>query len=540
MSQHPYDIKHEVGDHNLERFGLDIHNPVFPVSSVLVVLFIAGTLMFPETAIALLNQTKNSVIEVFDQFLMSSANFFVLFCLALAVSPLGKIRIGGVSAKADYTYISWFAMLFSAGMGIGLMFWSVAEPIAYTSGWFHTPLNVAADTERAHHLAMAATLYHWTIHPWAIYAIVGLSLAFFYYSKRLPLTLRSAFYPILSDRVWGWPGHIVDMMAVVATIFGLATSLGLGAQQAAGGISYLFGFTNDTSLQVGIIVFVTCIALGSVLRGLDGGVKHLSNLNMGLAMLLLCFVFLLGPTYELLMNIFSNVKDYFTYLLPLSDAGERVDKDWQHGWTVFYWAWWISWSPFVGMFIARISKGRSVREFILAVLIVPSMVTLVWMTVFGETALLQYENKIGELSNGITDVSLSMFQMLAQLPLASITSFVAIVLVLVFFVTSSDSGSLVIDSITAGGKIDAPVVQRTFWVVVEGGIAVVLLIAGGDQALKALQAGAVSAGLPFTFLLILMCFSLLKALINEWRQLEGLAPIMPPDSPSGSNNSDQV
>ncbi|MCK5880372.1 MAG: BCCT family transporter, partial [Sinobacterium sp.] len=282
-------------------------------------------------------------------------------------------------------------------------------------------------------------------------------------------------------------------------------------------------------LQISIIVVVSCAALFSVIRGLDGGVKVLSNINVVLALTLLAFIIIVGPTLSILKGVVINTIDYFKYFMPLSETIDRADKDWYHAWTVFYWAWWISWSPFVGMFIARVSKGRTVREFMLVVLFVPSLVTLLWMSAFGGIALDQYQQGIGELANGVGDVSLSLFQMLEQLPLTSISSFISIILILVFFVTSSDSGSLVVDSITAGGKTDAPVGQRIFWVIIVGAIASALLIGGGSDALKSLQAGVVSAGLPFTIVLIIMCFSLIKALYNEHRQLNGLDPIYPPD-----------
>lgn len=529
MPKFPYITDYKTGQDNLLLHGLDIHNPVFPLSALFISLFVLFTLFMPEQAHTALHASKNFAINQFDWLFTYSANLFVIFSLVLIFTPLGRIRLGGIGAKTEFSNISWFSMLFAAGMGIGLMFWGVAEPLAYASGWYFTPLNAEAGTEEARHIAMAATLYHWTLHPWAIYAIVGLSLAFFHYNKELPLTIRSVFYPLLGERTWGWAGHIVDLLAVIATIFGLATSLGLGAQQASSGLSFLFGFENSANLQVAIIVVVSTIALISVVRGLDGGVKVLSNINMALAMLLLFFIILVGPTLTIFKGLFTNLIDYFKYLIPLSESNNRADEQWYHAWTVFYWAWWISWSPFVGMFIARVSKGRTVREFILAVLIIPSLVTLLWMSAFGGIALDQYQHGIGELANGVSDVSLSMFQMLAQLPLNDISSLIGIVLVLVFFITSSDSGSLVVDSITAGGKTDAPVSQRIFWALMVGCIAVVLLLGGGSNALKSLQAGAVSAGLPFTLVLVLMCFSLMKALYNEHRQLKGLEPVYPPD-----------
>jgi BCCT family betaine/carnitine transporter len=406
-------------------------------------------------------------------------------------------------------------MLFAAGMGIGLMFWSVAEPTAYYTGWYETPLGVEANTAEAAEKAMSATMFHWGLHPWAIYAVVALSLAFFHYNKGLPLTIRSAFYPLIKDHSWGFFGHLIDTVAVLATLFGLATSLGFGAQQAAAGISYLFGVEASIGLEIAIIIIVTAIALVSVIRGLDGGVKVLSNINMSIAILLLLFVLLVGPTMLIFSTMGTTIGGYLGDIFSYSNWVDREDEAWMQGWTVFYWAWWISWSPFVGMFIARVSRGRTVREFVVAVLLVPTLVTVVWMSVFGGSALDQIQNNVGALANGLDKVELAMFQMLENLPLTAITSFVAIVLVLVFFITSSDSGSLVIDAITAGGKVDAPVVQRIFWVMIEGVVAAALLFGGGADALTALQAAAITVGLPFTVVLILMCLCLYLGLSHE-------------------------
>ncbi|MCK5886924.1 MAG: BCCT family transporter, partial [Alcanivorax sp.] len=495
----------------------------FFISAVLVIAFVAGTLAFPESANGMLNGAKAWAIEHFDWLFMVSGNIFVLFCVALALLPTGKIRLGGQKAKPEFSTLSWFAMLFAAGMGIGLMFWSVAEPVAYLNGqWYGTPLGVEAGSEEARHMAMGATMYHWGLHPWAIYAVVALSLAFFSYNKGMPLTIRSAFYPILGERCWGWPGNIIDTLAVVATIFGLATSLGLGAQQASGGLHFLFDTPNAINVQIAIIFGVTAVAVISVMRGLDGGVKILSNINMTLALFLLFFVIIAGPTLLIITGFGTTAVDYLSNIVPLSNWIGREDDAWFHGWTVFYWAWWISWSPFVGMFIARISKGRTVREFITAVLLVPTIITIIWMSAFGGSGLNQAINGVGELAGGISDASLALFQMLENMPFTSIMSFLGIVLVLVFFVTSSDSGSLVIDSITAGGKLDAPVPQRVFWAVMEGVIAGALLYGGGKEALKALQSGAVATGLPFTFVLLLMCVSLYMGLSAESKRLKAL------------------
>lgn len=512
LAENVISTNYEVGQDNLTFLGLDLHNPVFFISAALVVLFVAGTLMAPEFAGESLGAAKAWAIEHFDWLFISSANVFVLFCLALIVLPESRIRLGGAEAEPEYSLLSWLAMLFAAGMGIGLMFWSVAEPVGYYTDWFGTPLGVEAGTPAAANAAMGATMYHWGLHPWAIYAVVALALAYFTYNHDLPLTIRSAFYPLLGERVWGWWGHLIDTLAVLATLFGLATSLGLGAKQAASGLVFLTELEPGLQLQLAIIAGVTAVAVMSVIRGIDGGVKLLSNINMLIALLLLAFVTVAAFGFGIVGETFSTLKNYFANLIPLSNPVGRSDETFYHGWTVFYWAWWISWSPFVGMFIARISRGRTVREFMIAVLVVPTLVTSLWMTSFGGAALRQVMEGEGALADGISRVSLAFFEMLQALPFTEITSMLAIFLVLVFFVTSSDSGSLVIDSITSGGKLDAPVPQRVFWATMEGLVAAALLYGGGKQALDALQAGAISAGLPFTVLLLLMCFSLYKGM----------------------------
>jgi BCCT family betaine/carnitine transporter len=405
------------------------------------------------------------------------------------------------------------------------MFYGVSEPMSHYSTAFGgvvvgedgvrtdwAPLGGAAgDVEGAKRLGMAATIFHWGLHPWAIYAVVALALALFAYNKGLPLTLRSCFYPIFGERVWGWPGHIVDVLAVFSTIFGLATSLGIGAQQAAAGLDFLFGFGTSNGMLVFLIVFITLIAIVSVVRGLDGGVKVLSELNIGLAALLLLFVIIFGPTATIIKDFFKNLLAYAEYLPALSMPFAREDANFASGWTAFYWAWWISWSPFVGMFIARVSRGRTVREFLIAVLIVPTILSVLWMTALGGTAI---DQLVTDGFAGVQDAALELklFQMLTQLPLTAITSFIGIVLVVVFFVTSSDSGSLVIDTIAAGGKVNAPLPQRIFWASFEGLVAIALLLGGG---LAALQAMAVSTGLPFTIVLLAACYAIVQGLRAE-------------------------
>ena len=510
-----YQSDYQPGEDNVRLFGFELHNPVFFISAALMLVFVVGAMMLPETAKGLLDGSRNWSIEHFDWLFMSAASLFVVFCLALVVLPVGRIRLGGQDAVPEFSRLSWFAMLFAAGMGIGLMFWSVAEPVAYYTDWFGTPLGVEAETEEGRRLALGATMYHWGLHPWAIYGLVALALAFFSFNKGMPLTIRAAFYPVLGERCWGWPGHVIDVVAVLATVFGLATSLGLGAQQAGAGLEYLTGVANELNVQLAIIAGVTLIAVYSVLRGIHGGVKLLSNINMCLAALLLLFVLAVGPTLAILASLATTLGGYAENLFALSNWMGRDDEDWFHGWTIFYWAWWISWSPFVGMFIARVSRGRTVREFITAVLLVPTVITAVWLSVFGGTALEQIQQGVGELARGLDDEALAMFQMLDNLPLAALASLVGVVLVLIFFITSADSGSLVVDSITAGGKLDAPRGQRVFWATMIGLIAGSLLFVGGEAALSALQAGAITTGLPFTLVLLAMCFTLYRGLNQE-------------------------
>ncbi len=524
------DTDYEIGQDNIDGrvgpFGFDIHNPVFLISGLSIIVFVFYTLALPEQANTAFSWLFSAVTKGFDWFFLSAGNVFVLFCLFLIVSPWGSVRLGGQDATPDYSYVGWFAMLFAAGMGIGLMFYGVSEPMTHFStalggtsvedgvrtDW--APLGAAADNQvEALRLGMAATIFHWALHPWAIYAVVALALALFSFNKGLPLSVRSAFYPIFGERVWGWPGHIIDTLAVFATLFGLATSLGLGATQANAGLNELFGIPVGSTTEVILISAITAVALISVIRGLDGGVKILSEINMVLALLLLLFVLLAGPTLALLTGFGKNLVSYIEYLPALSNPFGREDTNFMQGWTSFYWAWWISWSPFVGMFIARVSRGRTVREFITCVLLIPSLVCVFWMSTFGGVAIDQV------LADGYTAAQdaalpLQLFKMLDPMPLAGITSLVGIILVIVFFVTSSDSGSLVIDTITAGGKIDAPVPQRVFWCVFEGAVAIALLLGGG---LAALQSMAITTGLPFTVVLLLMCWAILKGLMDEPR-----------------------
>lgn len=520
------DTDYEVGQDNINIFGLDIHNPVFAVSGLTILAFVFFALVFKDQAGDFFGWLRPALTSQFDWVFMLAGNIFVLFSLFLIVTPYGSIRLGGDDARPDYSYMGWFAMLFAAGMGIGLVFWGVAEPISHygssiggiaseagaRTDW--APLGAAADDpEAARDLAMAATIFHWGLHPWAVYAVVALALAFFSFNRGLPLTMRSVFYPIFGEATWGVLGHIIDVLAVFATIFGLATSLGLGATQALGGLNYLFGVPVSDGMKVLLIVLITGAALVSVVAGLDKGVKRLSEANMILAAILLVLVIIVGPTIAIITGFFDNMWQYGKNLPALSGMFGREDTNFLQGWTAFYWAWWISWSPFVGMFIARISGGRTVREFVTCVLIIPTIVGAIWMSVFGGAAL---DQVMGGGAQALQDAALEvkMFTMFEAFPMTGILSFVGIILVVVFFVTSSDSGSLVIDAITAGGKTDAPTAQRVFWCVLEGAIAIALLLGGG---LGALQAAAIATGFPFAIVLVVMCISVFLGLRTERR-----------------------
>ena len=457
-----------------------------------------------------------------DQITTNAGWFFILtintllaIVLYFAFSRFGKLKLGGKDTETEFSLFAWFAMLFSAGMGIGLLFFSVAEPI---SNYIEPPVPVDTEAVRAHN-SLVYTYLHWGLHAWAIYALIGLALAFFTFSKKLPLSIRSVFYPILGEKIHGPFGDVIDILSVVPTLFGLATSLGFGVQQIASGLSFLFDIPNTTNTQVILIGVITLAATASVVLGLDKGVRVLSELNIRLGLIFLILMIILGPTIFIFNGFIQTTGGYFQKIIQIGTwAGTYTDGEWQSNWTFVYWAWWISWSPFVGMFIARVSKGRTVREFVLGVLLVPSVLTLLWMSVFGGSALYLETHNIGNVADAVSDdISTALFVMLEEYPLSFITNILGILLVTSFFVTSSDSGSLVIDSITSGGKLDAPVAQRIFWALSEGGVAATLLVGGG---LAALQTAALSTGLPFAVILLIMSYSLYKGLKEEYDRLQ--------------------
>ncbi|WP_418282399.1 BCCT family transporter [Halorubrum sp. DTA98] len=538
------DTDREPGDNNWQGFGFDINPPVFLISGGLIVLFVALSLLFPDRAGEVFQQMRVSVSDYFDWLFIIAANLFIIFMVYLAMSKYGMIRLGGVDGEKEFSDVSWIAMLFSAGMGIGLMFFGVAEPVWH---FFDPHLGAEGGTEGAGEVAMAVSLFHWGFHPWAIYALVALGLAFFSYNRGLPLTFRSVFYPVLGDRIYGWPGHVIDIFTVFATLFGLVTSLGLGALQINAGLTFLGESVgvfptvpNSVWVAVGIIGVVTLLATISVYLGLDKGIRRLSNLNLTLMMVLLGSVFLLGPTLFILGVLPQGVGAYLGNFFELSFFGNSFDSHYFQGsgwygpggdgegqflvdWTVFYWAWWISWSPFVGMFIARISKGRTIREFVGGVLVIPVIFSVAWFSAMGGAALnfeLQ-DATAGAISGEVFEVGedTAMFAMFDLMPGTVILSLLAIVLVTTFFVTSSDSGSLVLEHLTTGGKHETPPTGRVFWAVSEGLVAATLLIAGGDAAISALQAAAITSGLPFTVILLFMMYAVMKGLQKEYRIL---------------------
>ncbi|WP_144905383.1 BCCT family transporter [Halobellus captivus] len=510
------------GDTNIQRFGFDIHPIVFPVALLLIAVFIAVTVLLGDQAAEAYSAVRGFFEGNFGWFYLLAVNIFIVTILYFALGKFGTIRIGGVEAEKEFSDFAWMAMLFSAGMGIGLMFFSVSEPLYYVSnvpGFF----GAEAGTGAAGVAAMTQTFFHWGFHPWAIYGLVGLGLAFFSFNRGLPLTFRSIFWPLLGERIYGWPGHVIDLVTVFATLFGLATSLGLGVAQVNTGLSYVLGdmlglvsIPTGTMPQVALIAGITAIATLSVAAGLEGGVKRLSTVNLYLMLTLLGFLIIVGPTLYIFGAWVEGLGAYFGNLLSLSfftgTLGEGAGT--VGAWTVFYWAWWIAWSPFVGMFIARISKGRTVREFVMGVLFLPSLFSTLWLAAFGGSALqntlvgngaaLATYNELGQ--------TVAMFALLEQFPLGAISGLLATLLVITFFVTSSDSGSLVIDHLTSGGKHDVPKAQRIFWAVTEGGVAAVLLIGGG---LNALQTAAIATGFPFAIILVLMCYTVYQGLKNE-------------------------
>ncbi len=505
--------RHAPGRRNVRRFGFDVHVPVFVSSAATILVFVGLALAFRDQVGAVFADVHAVLTARFDWLYLGSANFAVLTCLFLIVSPLGRVRLGGPEARPRYSRLTWGAMLFAAGIGIGLLFFGVAEPMQH---FLVPPLGIERPSVGD---AVAATLFHWGLHGWGIYGVSALALAFFAWNRGYPLALRSVFHPVLGDRVWGVPGHFIDFLTVFSTMFGLATSLGLGARQISGGLEHLFGFPATDLTGTLIVSVITLVATLSVVSGLDAGVRRLSEANIVLAVGLMLAVAVLGPLGAVTGAFLEGLGAYAMRLIPLSNWVGRSDTAYLHGWSAFYFAWWFAWTPVVGIFIARISRGRTVREMLGFLLVVPTLFSHLWMSVFGGVAL--HQLTVGGHA-GVADAvralrpELALFRMFEALPVAVPLSILAIVLTVIFFVTSSDSGSLVVDSITAGGKLDASTAQRIFWCLAEGAIAVALLLGG---SLESVQAAAVTIGLPIAAASILIAVGLCVELRRELRRL---------------------
>lgn len=480
--------------------------PVFLISAAVVVVFVLFGALSPMSLAAVVEALQRFIINRLSWYYIVAVTGFAVFVLWLLVSPYGQVRLGKDDEEPAYGNFSWFAMLFSAGMGIGLVFYGVAEPLLH----YVEPPRAAPETVDAARDAIVFTFFHWGLHAWAIYIVVGLSLAYFAHRHDLPLMLRSTLYPLLGARIHGPLGGAVEIIAVFGTLFGVATSLGLGVLQINAGLEYLGVLSISTRNQVFLIAGITLIATLSVVSGLDRGVRRLSELNLLVALALALFVFFAGPSALLMRAFVQGVGDYLQEIVRLSFRTDVFrGPEWQGTWTLFYWGWWMAWSPFVGTFIARISRGRTIREFILGVLLVPSLLTFLWMVIFGDTAIWLERNGAGLAAVVHESVPEALYVTLAKLPLSTVTSVLATLVIATFFVTSSDSASLVIDIITSGGDQDPPMGKRIFWALTQGAVAAVLLLSGG---LLALQTAAITTALPFSVVMIAMCVSLVRGL----------------------------
>ncbi len=516
MSEQPTDASERAVD-GRSGWGFRANPLVFGVSSFVIVAFVIFGVAATETANEVLGAIQDFAVEYGGWWLTLVVTLFVIFTLFLGFSRYGRIRLGADDSEPEVSNWAWFAMLFSAGMGIGLVFWAVSEPIFH----FLDPPRAEAGSEAAASDAMTYTFFHWGVHAWAIYIVMGLSLAYMAFRKGKPLTVRWALWPLLGDRVKGRLGDVIDILAVFGTMFGIATSLGLGVSQVNAGLDRLGILEVGTTQSVALIAIITAIATLSVVSGLDKGIKNLSMANIGTAGVLMVLILIAGPTLLILNGFVENIGNYIGQIIPISFETDALgDGAWQAAWPTFYWAWWISWSPFVGMFIARISKGRTIREFVFGVMLVPTAVTMLWLTVFGQSGLHYERMGIGDIGDqAFEDEAFGTFALLEALPiaggLAATLTAITVLIVTLFFVTSSDSGSLVIDILTSDGDLDPPKGQRVFWAISEGAVAGVLLWVGGEEALSALQTGAIATGLPFSIVLLAIAVSIYFAVRRD-------------------------
>ena len=496
----------------VEKFGPfpRVNRPVFIASALLIVGFIVFGSLFGELAGEVFNQLQSFITHRFRWLFIILMNVAVVFSLYIALSRYGDIRLGHQTEHPEYSLLSWFGMLFSAGIGIGLLYWGTAEPLYH----FMSPPMGQAETVEAAKQAMSISFLHWGIHAWALYCVVALSLAYFHYRRGLPLSIRSVLYPLIGQKIYGKWGHVVDTLAVFGTMFGVVTSLGLGAMQINAGFSNVFGIPNNVPVQLCLIAIITAMATLSVMMGLDKGIKRLSDINIVLTVLLLGFMLLFGPTQFIIDSFIENIGNYVSQLIPLGFWSEAYSNtDWQANWTIFYWAWWVSWSPFVGIFVARISRGRTIREFIFGVLFIPMLLLFFWFTTFGGSAVhMELMGNYGLIEAVKADYGSAIFKLIEYYPLTKPLTLVIVVMIMLWFVTSSDSASFVIDMLTAGGDTNPPKIQRLFWVLSQGVIAAVLLVAGG---LSALQAVAIIAGFPFAIVVFVMMYCLWRGLTRD-------------------------
>ena len=496
----------------VEKFGPfpRVNRPVFIASALLIVGFILFGSLFGELAGEVFNQLQSFITHRFRWLFIILMNVTVVFSLYIALSRYGDIRLGHQTEHPEYSLLSWFGMLFSAGIGIGLLYWGTAEPLYH----FMSPPMGQAETVETAKQAMSISFLHWGIHAWALYCVVALSLAYFHYRRGLPLSIRSVLYPLIGQKIYGKWGHVVDTLAVFGTMFGVVTSLGLGAMQINAGFSNVFGIPNNVPVQLCLIAIITAMATLSVMMGLDKGIKRLSDINIVLTVLLLGFMLFFGPTQFIIDSFIENIGNYVSQLIPLGFWSEAYSNtDWQANWTIFYWAWWVSWSPFVGIFVARISRGRTIREFIFGVLFIPMLLLFFWFTTFGGSAVhMELMGNYGLIEAVKADYGSAIFKLIEYYPLTKPLTLVIVVMIMLWFVTSSDSASLVIDMLTAGGDTNPPKIQRLFWALSQGVIAAVLLVAGG---LSALQAVAIIAGFPFAIVVFVMMYCLWRGLTRD-------------------------
>ncbi|WP_077285185.1 BCCT family transporter [Cognaticolwellia aestuarii] len=516
----------------LTNVNSQLNKKVFASASAIIIALMLYTVALPEQAQSLFTLIQSSIVDNGSWFYVLTVAFIFFFVIFLGLSRYGDIRLGPDHATPDYSMLTWLSMLFAAGMGIGLMFFGVAEPLMH----YLSPPTADKGTVEAVQEAMKMTFFHWGLHAWAIYAIVALVLAYFSYRHSLPLTLRSALYPLIGDRIYQWPGHLVDVFAVVSTVFGVATSLGLGASQVNSGFGYLFGIDVSVTNQIIIMIVIVGLAVVSVATGLDKGIKILSETNMVLAVILLLLIFVLGPTVFLLQAYLQNIGDYIADIIHNTFNLFAYKKtDWIGGWTIFYWGWWLAWAPFVGLFIARISRGRTIREFIIGVMLIPTVFTLFWMTIFGNSAIdLVHNQGVVELGEMVSkDSSVALFVFLENFPLSTVLSFFSVLMIVIFFVTSCDSGAMVVDMLCSHGSNNTPLWQRVYWAVGIGVVAAILLLAGG---LNALQTMTIASALPFAIVLLLAIVGLIKALrVEAFKQESQLINAVPH---AGNENND--